>query len=195
MTIILKMNDKFTKLPQDLPVPKNDGKASHLLGRKIPNIILPSTKNNFFNLSAIGKKYGILYFFPMMSMSEKELPSGWNDIPGARGCTPQNISITKHVVELEKHDAMPIGISSQPIAELEQLSSERNFSQILVSDNKLEFQKKLNVPVFTFDGNTLYRRLTLVVKNSKIVKVFYPVFPPDEHIFEILKWLEKENEN
>ena len=189
------MNDKFAKLPHDLPVPKNDGKASHLLGRKLPNLILPSTKNSFFDLSAIEKKYGILYFFPMMSMPEKELPPGWDEIPGARGCTPQNISVTKHMIDLEKHDAIPIGISSQPIADLEQLSSLRNLSQILLSDNKLESQKKLNVPVFAVDGNSLYKRLTLIVKNFKIVKVFYPVFPPDEHIFEILKWLEKENEN
>lgn len=189
------MNDKFAKLPQDLPVPKNDGKASHLLGREIPNLILPSTQNSFFDLTAIEKKYGILYFFPMMNMPEKDLPSGWNDIPGARGCTPQNISVSNHVIELEKHDAIPIGISSQPIADLEKLSSIRNLSQILVSDNKLEFQKKLNAPIFAVDGNTMYKRLTLIVKNSKIVKVFYPVFPPDNHIFEILKWLEKENEN
>ena len=195
MILVLKMTDKFTQLPHDLPVPKNDGKAAHLLGREIPNIILPSTKNSFFDLSSIEKKYAILYFFPMMGIPEKYLPHGWNDIPGARGCTPQNISITKHMIELEKHDALPIGISSQPIADLEYLSSLRNFSQILISDNKLEFQKKLNVPVFTVDGHTLYKRLTLIVKNSKIVKVFYPVFPPDRHIFEILKWLEKENEN
>ena len=192
---MIKMNEDYSTLPDNLPQPYDDGSTNHLLGRQIPSLILPSTKDSFFDLSNIPQKYGILYFFPMMGIPDKDLPLGWNGIPGARGCTPQNISITKHMVELEKHDAMPIGISSQPIADLEQLSSLRNFSQILISDNKLEFQKKLNVPVFTVDGNTLYRRLTLIIKNSKIVKVFYPVFPPDEHIFDILKWLEKENEN
>ena len=185
------MSDEFTRLPQDLPVPENDGKASHLLGREIPNIILPSTKNSFFDFSTTDKKYGILYFFPMMNMPEKDLPLDWNDIPGTRGCTPQNISISKHMLELEKYGAIPIGISSQPILELEQMDSLRKLSQILVSDTKLEFQKRLNVPTFDVEDKILYKRLTLVVKDSKIIKVFYPVFPPDRHIFEILEWLTK----
>ena len=187
------MNDEFTTLPENLPVPENDGKANHLLGRQIPNIILPSTVDSFFDFSSINKQYGILYFFPLMGMPKKEMPQGWNDIPGARGCTPQNISIYKHLTDLAEYNAIPIGISTQPIADLEHLSSLRNLSQILVSDNKLEFQKQLNVPVFAVDGNTMYKRLTIVVKNSKIIKVFYPVFPPDKHIFEILGWLEKDS--
>ena len=184
------MKDKFTTFPENLPVPENDGKADNLLGRSIPSLNLPSTMESFFDFSSIGKQYGILYFFPMMGMPQKELPQGWDDISGARGCTPQNISISKHMTELEKYNAMPIGISTQPIEDLIKLSSLRNLSQLLISDNKLEFQKQLNVPVFTIDGNTMYKRLTLVTKNSKIIKVFYPVFPPDKHISEILKWLE-----
>ena len=187
------MNDKFTTLPENLPIPENDGKANHLLGRQIPNIILPSTVDSFFDFSSINNRYGILYFFPLMGMPQDDVPQGWDNIPGARGCTPQNISVNKHLKDLEEYDAAPIGISTQPIAELEQLSSMRNLSQVLVSDNKLEFQKQLNVPVFVVDGNTMYKRLTLIVKNSKIIKVFYPVFPPDKHIFEILKWLENDS--
>jgi len=184
------MNDEFTKLPDNLPVPENDGTANHLLGRQIPDIILPSTKDSFFDLSNIDKQYGILYFFPMMTIPGKDLPLDWNDIPGARGCTPQNISFSENNTTLEEFDAISIGISSQPIYDLEQLSSIRKLSQILVSDSKLEFQKRLNIPTFNVEGKKMYKRLTLVVKDSKIIKVFYPIFPPDKHIFEILKWLE-----
>ncbi len=183
------MDEDIIKLPDDLPQPDNDGGCNHLLGRQIPDIILPSTNDSFLDLSNISRQYGILYFFPMMSVPEKSLPSGWNDIPGARGCTPQNISFSEHKKALEKYDATPIGITSQSIYELEQLYSLRKLSQILVSDNKLEFQKKLNIPTFNVEDKTLYKRLTLIVKNSKIIKVFYPVFPPDKHIFEILEWL------
>ncbi len=184
------MNDEFTKLPNNLPIPENDGTANHLLGRQIPDIILPSTKDSFFDLSNIDREYGILYFFPMMIMPGKDLPLGWNDIPGARGCTPQNISFSENNATLEKFNAISIGISSQPIYDLEQLSSRRKLSQILVSDSKLEFQKRLNIPTFNVEDKKMYKRLTLVVKDYKIVKVFYPIFPPDKHIFEILKWLE-----
>jgi peroxiredoxin len=185
------MSDELTKLPNDLPIPENDGKANSLLGRTIPSIILPSTKDSFLDLSIINKQYGILYFFPSMNMPGKSLPSGWNDIPGARGCTPQNISFSTNNTSLEKFDAVLIGISSQPIYELEQLSSLRKFSQTLVSDSKLEFQRKLGLPTFTIENKTMYKRLTLIVKNSKIIKIFYPIFPPDKHVFEILDWLKK----
>jgi len=184
------MSEDFTTLPDNLPQPYDDGSTNHLLGRQIPDVILPSTKDSFLDLSNIEKKYCILYFFPMMAMSEKDLPVGWNDIPGARGCTPQNISFSKHKDTLEKYDAVSIGISSQSIYDLEQLSSIQKLSQYLVSDNKLEFQKKLNVPTFNVENKTMYKRLTLILKESKVIKVFYPVFPPDKHIFEILEWLE-----
>lgn len=187
------MNDKFTILPENLPVPEKDEKINHLLGQHVPKIILPATIDSFFDFSSINNRYEILYFFPLMGMCQKEMPQGWNNIPGARGCTPQNISINKHLTDLAEYDVIPIGISTQSIADLKQLSSIRNLSQILVSDNKLEFQKHLNLPVFTLDGNTMYKRLTLVVKNSKIIKIFYPVFPPDKHIFELLEWLEEDS--
>jgi peroxiredoxin len=187
------MNDEFTKLPDNLPIPENDGTTNHLLGRQIPDVILPSTKDSFFDLSNIDREYGILYFFPMMTIPGKDLPLNWNDIPGARGCTPQNISFSENNTTLEEFDAISIGISSQPIYDLEQLASKRKLSQILVSDNKLEFQKRLDVPTFDVEDKTVYKRLTLVIKNSKIIKVFYPVFPPDKHVFEVLKWLENEN--
>jgi peroxiredoxin len=153
------MSDEFTKLPDNLPIPEDDGKANSLLGRTIPSIILPSTKDNFLNLSKINKQYGILYFFPGMNILGKPLPSGWNDIPGARGCTPQNISFTTNHASLEKFDATSIGISSQPIYELEQLSSLRKSSQTLVSDPKLELHLRLNVPTFTVEDKTMYKRL------------------------------------
>ena len=36
---------------------------------------------------------------------------------------------------------------------------------------------------------TLYRRLTLVASQGRIVKAFYPVFPPDRNAAEVLAWL------
>ena len=90
---------------------------------------------------------------------------------------------------LQRYDAASIGISTQSIDELTKVSSLRKFLQPLVSDSNLEFQEKLNIPTFQFESKTMYKRLTLIVRESKIVKVFYPIFPPDKHIFEILEWL------
>jgi len=183
------MNDEFTKLPDNLPQPNDDSSCDHLLGRTIPNIILTSTKGHV-ELFRINTQYMVLYFFPMMALPEKSLPSGWNDIPGARGCTPQNIAINEHIKDLQKYNASPFGISTQSIDELTKLSLLRKFSQPLISDSGLIFQEKLSIPTIQVENMTMYKRLTLIVKDSKIIKVFYPIFPPDKHIFEILKWFE-----
>ena len=185
----------LTKLPSDLPQPVDDGSCDHLLGMIMPSIILPSTKGDSLDVCTIDSNFVILYFFPMMAISETDLPSGWNKIPGARGCTPQNVTINEQIDNLQKYDAIPIGVSSQPIDELSKISTIREISQILLSDRDLELQEKLNVPTFQVDNKTMYKRLTLILKKSKIIKIFYPIFPPDKHIFEILIWLEKNSTN
>ncbi len=186
------MAEEFTKLPDGLPQPNDDGASDHLLGMTIPNIILPSTKCSVLDFSKIHLNYKVLYFFPMIAIPGQNVPSsGWNDIPGARGCTPQNVSMSEYNSDLQKYGAMSIGISTQSINELTKVSFLRKFSQPLVSDSNLEFQEKFNIPTFQFENKEMYKRLTLIVLESRIVKVFYPVFSPDRHIFEILEWLEK----
>lgn len=184
------MSEDLTKFPRDLPIPQDDGTTQHLLGMNMPEITLQSSTGYPLDVSKINHKFTILYFFPMMVATGENLPLAWNDIPGARGCTPQNIVISKHSKDLQKYDATVIGISTQSIDELRKLSVLRKLSQSLMSDNELKFQEKLNIPTFDVENKTMYKRLTLIVKDSKIIKVFYPVFPPDKHIFEIIEWLE-----
>ena len=187
------MDEELTKLPEGLPQPIDDGESDHLLGMTIPHMSLLSTKDPALDLSEVDSRYKVLYFFPMIAIPGEDVPSSeWNDIPGARGCTPQNISMSKYSNDLQRYNAISIGISTQSINELKKVSSRRKFLQSLVSDMDLEFQDKLNIPTFKFENKTMYKRLTLIVLKSKIVKVFYPIFPPDKHIFEILEWLKKE---
>ena len=35
----------------------------------------------------------------------------------------------------------------------------------------------------------MYKRLTMIVAEGAIVKVFYPVFPPDRNVYDALAWL------
>ena len=184
------MSKGLAKLPKDLPVPRDDGACKHLLGLTFPRIILPSTNGDSFDISMINTRFVILYFFPMMGISERSLPSEWDNIPGARGCTPQNISMNEGYEELQKFDVTLIGVSTQIIDELSKLSLTNRFSPVTLSDIHLKLEEKINIPTFQTDNKTFYKRLTLILKESKIVRVFYPVFPPDKHIFEILDWLE-----
>ena len=183
------MTKDLEQLPGDLPQPRDDGKSTHLVGITIPSVVLASTEG-ITDVSKMDARYIVLYFFPMMSVPERALPSGWNDIPGARGCTPQNIAINEHIEDLQEYGVRVCGISTQSIDELTELSSSRKLSQLLISDSSLKFQEAMQIPIFHVENKTMYKRLTLIAKNSKIIKVFYPIFPPDKHIFEILEWFE-----
>jgi peroxiredoxin len=47
----------------------------------------------------------------------------------------------------------------------------------------------MNLATFTTSGMTLFKRMVLVVDDGVIVKVFYPVFPPDKNAEEVVAWL------
>jgi peroxiredoxin len=44
--------------------------------------------------------------------------------------------------------------------------------------------------MFTVEGMTLNKRLTLIARNGHIEHVFYPIFPPDKHADEVIAWLQ-----
>jgi peroxiredoxin len=59
----------------------------------------------------------------------------------------------------------------------------------VIADPKLHLRETLGLPTFEIAGMTLYKRLALVAEHGTIVKVFYPVFPPDRNAADVLDWL------
>ena len=83
------------------------------------------------------------------------------------------------------------GCSTQPSSVHAELSTRLHLPYALLSDEQLALQKSLSLPTFEWEGKTLIRRLTLVVDAGRIVKVWYPVFPPDKNVEFVLEWLKK----
>jgi peroxiredoxin len=128
----------------------------------------------------------------MTGRSDRELPEGWDDISGARGCTPQSCAFRDHHQELESLGARVFGISTQDTEYQREAAERLHLPYELLSDGELAFAKALNLPTFEADGMTLMKRLTLVVVDGRILKVFYPVFPPDANAAEVATWLRSE---
>ena len=59
----------------------------------------------------------------------------------------------------------------------------------IVDRDEVDPGAALRLPTFEIAGLTLYKRITLVAEDARIVKVFYPVFPPDENAGDVLRWL------
>jgi peroxiredoxin len=182
-------NDNIHELPKDLPVPQDDGACDHLAGMTLPPIGLPSTRGRVVDLSRLAGT-AVVYIYPRTGRPDQELPTGWNAIPGARGCTPQSCAFRDHYEELQRAGAAHVyGLSTQDTAYQREAVERLHLPFELLSDAGLELAKALNLPTFEVDGMKLIRRLTLIASDGAIVKVFYPVFPPDQNAGDVLDWL------
>ncbi|HLK19903.1 MAG TPA: peroxiredoxin [Bryobacteraceae bacterium] len=183
--------DSFMQLPANLPVPLDDGACDHLPGMKVPNIALHSTKGRMVNLAEPASGRIIVYVYPRTGAPGSTVPSTWDDIPGARGCTPQSCSMRDHYREAKSLGAEIYGLSTQTTEYQKEVVERLHLPFEILSDSDFKFSRALNLPNFTFEGVTLDKRLTLVIKDGKIEKVFYPVFPPDKHGEQIVAWLKR----
>jgi len=176
-------------MSSSLVAPEDDGACNHLLNSYLPLVSLENQDGNLLKLKRKDTFRIVLYCFPMTGHPKKPLPIGWDNIPGARGCTPQTCSFRDHYDELIKLNAIPIGLSSQNVDELKEMTTRLKVPYDIVSDTNLYFTNLIKLPIFKVNEKVFIKRLTLIVDNSIIKKVFYPIFPPNLHIHDVINWL------
>lgn len=175
-------------LPQDLPVPQDDGACRHLTGKPMPSYRLQTTDHRVIDFSTL-PGWVVLYCYPMTGQPGVALPDGWDAIPGARGCTPQSCGFRDHFAELKSLDVQVYGMSAQSTAYQQEAVDRLHLPFALVSDDGLGLTDALGLPTFEVGGARLNKRVTLIVQDGVIRKYFYPVFPPDRNIEDVLDWL------
>jgi peroxiredoxin/DNA-binding transcriptional MerR regulator len=182
----------LTCLPDGLPVPRDDGAAAHLAGLRLPLVTLPSTDGSTVRLDALGDGRTVLYVYPLTGRPGVDLSEGWNNIPGARGCTPEACGFRDHHDELCEAGAGRVyGLSSQSGEYQRELVDRLHLPFAMLSDPEFTARATLGLPTFVANGIPLYRRLTVIIDNGSVEHVFYPVFPPDSHAEQILDWLQE----
>jgi peroxiredoxin len=133
----------------------------------------------------------VVYIYPRTGVPGVDAPPGWDDIPGARGCTPQSCSFRDHFAELKALGvARVFGLSTQDTAYQQEAAARLHLPFAILSDEKFALTKALKLPTFTTSGMTLLKRMAWVIDEGKITKVFYPVFPPDQSAAEVIAWLQ-----
>lgn len=133
----------------------------------------------------------VVYCYPRTGRPDQEIPKGWNEIPGARGCTPQSCAFRDHYAELKAAGALVFGLSTQTTDYQREAADRLRLPFSLLSDADLGFAKALRLPVFEVESMVLIKRLTLVLRDGSIEKVFYPVFPPDKNAEQVIAWLNR----
>lgn len=156
----------------------------------MPALGLAATDGSTVRLDALGEGRTVLYLYPRTGVPGQPLPTGWDDIPGARGCTPESCAFRDHLADLHEAGAARVhGLSSQDTAYQQEAAERLHLPFALLSDPDLSLAEALRLPTFEVDGMRLYARLTMVVREAAIEHAFYPVFPPDGHAAEVLAWL------
>ncbi len=184
------MND-WTQLPDDLPIPQDDGACAHLPGLELPIVRLPSTEGHMVDLSALSGRV-VVYCYPRSGEPGVPNPDGWDEIPGARGCTPQSCAFRDHHADLTAHGVSHVfGVSTQTTEYQKELADRLHLPFPLLSDHALNFANMIGLPTFTVDGMVLLKRLTLVIEDGCVSHVFYPVFPPHENAANVLSFVQR----
>ncbi len=175
-------------IPDGLPAPEDDGAANHLPGMEMPDLSLASTSGADISLRQPGTL--VLYIYPRTGKPGEPLLPGWDDIPGARGCTPESCAFRDSHDDLARLGATVHGLSAQSLEDQHEFAERVGLPYPILSDPQLELAKALRLPTFEVAGMTLYKRLTLIAREGRIAHVFYPVFPPDRNAADVVRWIE-----
>jgi peroxiredoxin len=160
---------------------------------KLPPILLPIANFPEQKIN-LAKQSGltIVFCYPRTGAPNETVPDTWNAIPGARGCTPQACSFRDSFNEIQGLGVSQVyGISTQTSTYQAEVHERLHLPYDLLSDKKLELQKALNLPTFEWEGKKVLKRVTMAIEKGRVVKVWYPVFPPDKATSEVVSWLKE----
>lgn len=173
-----------------IPAPEDDGATAHLLGAAVPHVALGSTDGRVVVLADL-RGMTVVYAYPRTGVPGVANPDGWDLIPGARGCSPQSCAYRDHFAELSRLGVSAVyGLSTQNTAYQKEVANRLHLPFPILSDENMALTGALQLPTMRVQDMTLLRRLTLVIRDGKITKVFYPVFPPDQDAANVIAWLE-----
>jgi peroxiredoxin len=179
-----------TILPDDLPAPQDDSAARHLTGARLPDLALAATDGAQVNLARLQGRT-VVYVYPRTGRPGQALPTGWNEIPGARGCTPQSCSFRDHFAALKRLGvAQLFGLSTQDLDYQREAVLRLHLPFAILSDADFRLTDALKLPTFEVDGMRLIKRMAWVIDHGVITRVFYPVFPPDQSAEDVVAWIQ-----
>jgi peroxiredoxin len=172
-----------------IPAPRDDGAALHLPGRRTPPVPLLATDGSTVDLSTLPGRT-VVYAYPRTGRPGIANPEGWDMIPGARGCSPQSCAFCDHFAQLRALGVLHLfGLSTQDTAYQAEAAQRLQLPFPLLSDAAGALTRSLRLPTFEVQGMTLLKRLTMIIDDGVITRVFYPVFPPDRNAAEVVAWL------
>ena len=142
----------------------------------------------------------VLFFYPLTGVPGQPPSPGysgedWDEIPGARGCTPQSCGFRDLAAEFAARGVSILGVSTNTTEHQREFRERNRVPFPLLSDSDLRLTRAMALPTFEFPVEsggpcTLIRRMAIFADQDRIDKVFYPVFPPDQNARTVLGWID-----
>ncbi len=178
-----------TNFMKDQPIDEVKRVIKSLVNKPLPSISLPNQGGNLLKLNRTDTFRLVVYFYSMTGNPNKKLPKNWKQIKGASGCTLENCLFRDNYDKLIQLNALPIGVSTQSLDDIKEMTLRLNIKYDILSDLNLLCTNTLALPTFSIDNKTYIKRITIIVENNIIKKVFYPVVSINKHVDDIIKWL------
>ena len=176
-------------LPDNLPVPENDGACDYLVGHDVPDIQLPGTSGRLINLRSEFSGRAVIFFYPRTGEPGSSSNADWDMIPGARGCHHHFCGFRNIHEEFKREDFSIFAASTQNSDYQREFIERMHIPFEAISDDRFLLADALHLPTFSYQSQRLIKRLTLIIHRGRIMHVFYPVFPPDKNADAVLMWI------
>jgi peroxiredoxin len=160
--------------------------TGHLqFGIRLPSLALPATDGSKVDLAALTGR-SVVMVYPWTGRPGHPNPPDWDEIGGAHGSTPELEGFRDHHAEFLRLGIKLLGLSRQTTEYQRELAARLALPFPILSDAEGRFASALRLPSFSTGGEIYLKRLTLVVTDGGIERVFYPVPDPARHAAEVL---------
>jgi peroxiredoxin len=159
-------------------------------GAMLPTLSLPGTDGSEVDLAALTGR-SVVLVYPWTGRPGEPNPPNWDDIQGAHGSTPELEGFRDHHAAFVRLGVKLFGLSRQTTEYQRELVARLALPFPILSDRDGRFASALRLPSFSTGGEAYLARLTLVVADGLIGRVFHPVPDPAGHAAEVLRMLQE----
>ena len=178
-----------------LVVPQDDGSCDLLDMAILPCVAVPLVDETLppkpVRLAELTHTPTLIFVFPGVDTSGESSASVAGQLPEVQGCTAQATGFRDLHQEFQQLGVRVVGLSTQPPEEQYQFRTRAGLPFSLMSDSELCLTKALKLPTYAVEGQNLLKRMMWYCEFGRIMKLFYPVFPPGQSADTALRWVRR----
>lgn len=161
-------------------------RVQRLVGTALPDLALSAHDGSTVSLS--DAEWRVLYFFPGAFVSGVQgYPPGWDEIPGAPGCTLESRTYAERHAAFQALGVDVHGVSTQRPDQQKAFADIATLPFTLLSDPDGRVATALRLPIFRVAGGDRYKRQSLLVDPGGVIRfVQAPITDPAGSVDEML---------